>query len=65
VSPILVSCRAWPILRPDQNKGIQKAKKEYNQIFGSTLREEDNRHITFKRKRGEKLKLPHFATTYY
>jgi hypothetical protein len=59
-----VNCRAWPILRPDQNKGIQKAKKTYNQIFGFILREEDNKHITFKHKRREKLKLPHFATTY-
>ncbi len=59
-----MSCRAWPILRPYQNNEIQKAKKTYNQIFGSILTEEDNRHITFKHKRREKLKLPHFATTY-
>ncbi len=61
-----MSCRAWPILRPDQNKGIQKAKNAYNQNFVVLYLERKTIDIlTFKHKRREKLKLPQFATTYY
>jgi cell fate regulator YaaT (PSP1 superfamily) len=33
---------------------FRKQKKHTNQIFGSVLREEENRHITIKHKRKEK-----------